>query len=159
MATKPCDLYSIPGIQMMEREPTPQFVLWSPRMCMCAHTIPLLKKESTYETQGRCRITQTHGWMKCLCKVSLACYYLYLSFMIFYYWFAYKVTILGNLSLLFSPQPWYFCFVVFQKENHHSVQIMTLISKLKKNFWANRVFHCNLVSNVSTTPLRILSTL
>lgn len=62
----------------------------------------------------------------------LAIICIWASWFFFYYWFAYKVTILGNLSLLFSPQPWYFCFVVFQNENHHSVQIMTLISKLKK---------------------------
>lgn len=67
---------------------SPEFKWWRKRtnstICpltsthVCTHNTVLifLKKDSTYETQGRRRITQTHGWMKRLCKVSLACYYL-----------------------------------------------------------------------------------
>lgn len=62
MATKPGDLCSIPRIQMMEKEN--QLHNLSSDLHACVHTqyvLIFLKKDSTYETQGRRRITQTHG--------------------------------------------------------------------------------------------------
>lgn len=70
-----CYLRSVPRIQMMEEENRlPQFILWPPRICVhtqyCFNFFFL--KDSTYETQGRLRITQAFGPMKCVWQVSLA---------------------------------------------------------------------------------------